>query len=110
RTAGADGEGPAPDRARREARPGTGRRTARRLRTPARWHRRGFRRRLRARARDCPREKAILNAMPRAAWCLLLCVAVAVPAAAQQKDPLPVFAADLRGVFARHKAEPSVAT
>lgn len=28
----------------------------------------------------------------------------------QQKDPLPIFAADVHGVFARHKTEPSVAT
>jgi hypothetical protein len=32
-----------------------------------------------------------------------------VPAAAQQKEPLPIFAADLRGVFARHKTEPDIA-
>ncbi len=48
--------------------------------------------------------------MPRAAWCLLFCVAIGMPAAAQQKDPIPPFAADVRGAFARHKAEPSVAT
>jgi hypothetical protein len=42
--------------------------------------------------------------------CLLACVALAAPAAAQQKEPLPPFAADLRGAFARHKAEPSVAS
>jgi len=42
--------------------------------------------------------------------CLLAGVAIAAPAAAQQKEPLPPFAADLRGAFARHKAEPSVAT
>jgi hypothetical protein len=41
---------------------------------------------------------------------LLACVAIAAPAAAQQKEPLPPFAVDLRGAFARHKAEPSVAT
>jgi hypothetical protein len=34
----------------------------------------------------------------------------AAPAAAQQKEPLPPFVADLRGFFARHKSEPSVAT
>jgi hypothetical protein len=34
----------------------------------------------------------------------------AAPAAAQQKEPLPVFAADLRGIFARHKTDPSVAS
>jgi hypothetical protein len=40
----------------------------------------------------------------------LILLSFAVPAAAQQKDPLPIFAADLRGIFARHKSEPSVAT
>jgi hypothetical protein len=35
---------------------------------------------------------------------------MAAPAAAQQKEPIGRFAADLRGIFARHKAEPSVAT
>jgi opacity protein-like surface antigen len=43
----------------------------------------------------------------RAASVLVL---FAAPAAAQQKEPLPIFAADLRGIFARHKAEPSTAT
>lgn len=42
--------------------------------------------------------------------CLLACLTIAVPAAAQQKEPIPRFAADIRGAFARHKAEPSVAT
>lgn len=42
--------------------------------------------------------------------CLLVYLAIAVPAAAQQKEPIPLFAADIRGAFARHKAEPSVAT
>jgi hypothetical protein len=42
--------------------------------------------------------------------CLLVCLAIAAPAAAQQKEPLPPFAADFRGAFARHKTEPSVAT
>lgn len=42
--------------------------------------------------------------------CLLACLAIAAPVAAQQKEPLPPFTVDLRGVFARHKAEPSVAT
>jgi hypothetical protein len=32
------------------------------------------------------------------------------PAAAQQKEPIPPFVADIRGIFARHKSEPSVAT
>jgi hypothetical protein len=43
---------------------------------------------------------------------LLVCLAIAAPAAAQQqqKEPMGRFAADLRGIFARHKAEPSVAT
>jgi hypothetical protein len=40
----------------------------------------------------------------------LILLSFAAPAAAQQKDPLPIFAADLRGIFARHKTEPSVAT
>lgn len=35
---------------------------------------------------------------------------LAAPAAAQQKEPLPPFVADLHGIFARHKNEPSVAT
>jgi hypothetical protein len=43
-------------------------------------------------------------------WCLLVCLAIAAPAAAQQKEPIGRFAVDLRGIFARHKAEPSVAT
>lgn len=44
----------------------------------------------------------------RAAFFVLL---LATPASAQQqKEPLPVFAGDLRFVFARHKTEPSVAT
>jgi len=30
-------------------------------------------------------------------------------ASAQQKEPLPIFAADLRGIFARHKTEPDIA-
>src|SRR5258706_12290766 len=42
--------------------------------------------------------------------CLVVSLAIAVPAAAQQKEPIGRFAADLRGIFARHKAEPSVAT
>lgn len=41
---------------------------------------------------------------------LLFCLAIAVPAAAQQKEPIGPFVIDLRGAFARHKAEPSVAT
>jgi hypothetical protein len=42
--------------------------------------------------------------------CLLACLALAAPAVAQQKEPLPPFTVDIRGAFARHKAEPSVAT
>ena len=42
-----------------------------------------------------------------AALCLTLS---SVPAAAQQNEPIGGFAADVRGTFARHKLEPSVAT
>jgi len=41
---------------------------------------------------------------------LVLFAAAAAPAAAQQKEPLPPFVADVHGIFARHKDEPSVAT
>ena len=41
---------------------------------------------------------------------LLVCLAVAAPAAAQQKEPIAPFVLDLRGAYARHKAEPSVAS
>jgi hypothetical protein len=41
--------------------------------------------------------------------CLLFCLAIAAPASAQQKEPIGRFAADLRGVFARHKLEPDIA-
>jgi hypothetical protein len=41
---------------------------------------------------------------------LLFCLALAAPAAAQQKEPIGPFVLDLRGAFGRHKAEPSVAT
>jgi opacity protein-like surface antigen len=41
---------------------------------------------------------------------LVLCLAFAAPAAAQQKEPIGPFAIDVRGALARHKAEPSVAT
>jgi hypothetical protein len=41
---------------------------------------------------------------------LFLFLALATPAAAQQKEPIGPFAIDLRGAFGRHKAEPSVAT
>ena len=47
--------------------------------------------------------------MRRAASCLLLCLAIATPASAQQKEPIGRFAIDLRGLFARHKKEPTVA-
>ena len=40
----------------------------------------------------------------------LMTLMIAAPAAAQQKDPISPFVVDLRGAFARHKAEPSVAT
>jgi len=43
----------------------------------------------------------------RAASMLLM---LAAPAAAQQKEPLPPFVADIHGIFARHKSEPSIAT
>lgn len=36
-------------------------------------------------------------------------IAFAAPAAAQTKEPLPIFAADLHGIFARHKIEPDIA-
>jgi hypothetical protein len=47
--------------------------------------------------------------MRRAASCLLLCLAIATPVSAQQNEPIGRFALDLRGVFARHKKEPTVA-
>jgi hypothetical protein len=47
--------------------------------------------------------------MRRAASCLLLCFAIATPVSAQQKEPIGRFAVDLRGLFARHKKEPTVA-
>ena len=40
---------------------------------------------------------------------VLFCLALASPAAAQQKEPIGPFVVDVRGAFARHKAEPSVA-
>ena len=44
-------------------------------------------------------------------WVAAICLALpAAPAAAQQHAPISGFAADVRGVFARHKLEPSVAT
>ena len=48
--------------------------------------------------------------MRRVVCCLLVCLAIAAPAVAQQKEPIPPFVVDIRGAFARHKAEPSVAT
>ena len=48
--------------------------------------------------------------MFRASCSLLICLLFAAPAAAQQKEPLAPFVVDLHGVFARHKAEPGVAT
>ena len=47
--------------------------------------------------------------MRRAASCLLLCLAIATPVSAEQKEPIGRFALDLRGIFARHKKEPIVA-
>ena len=47
--------------------------------------------------------------MTRSVCCLLACLAIAVPARAQQKEPVGPFVVDMRGAFARHKAEPSVA-
>ena len=55
-------------------------------------------RRLRSRPSVC----CLLTAV----CCLLLPARRAV---AQQKEPLPPFAADLRGIFARHKVEPDIA-
>ena len=48
--------------------------------------------------------------MRRAAWLLALALCLPASALAQQKEPIGRFAADIRGAFARHKAEPSVAT
>jgi hypothetical protein len=48
--------------------------------------------------------------MSRALCLLLICLAFAAPAAAQQKEPLAPFVVDVHGIYARHKAEPSVAT
>ena len=41
--------------------------------------------------------------------CLLACLAIAAPARAQQAESIGPFVVDIRGAFARHKAEPSVA-
>jgi len=40
---------------------------------------------------------------------LLVCLAIAAPAAAQQKEPIGPFVVDVRAVFARHKVEPDIA-
>jgi hypothetical protein len=48
--------------------------------------------------------------MRRPALLFCACLAIAAPAAAQQKELIGPFAIDIRGAFARHKAEPSVAT
>lgn len=45
----------------------------------------------------------------RLAVCLIG-LAIAAPAAAQQKEPIAPFVVDVRGAFGRHKAEPTVAT
>ena len=47
--------------------------------------------------------------MRRVVCWIFLCLAFASPAFAQQKEPLPIFAADVRGIFARHKLEPDIA-
>ena len=50
------------------------------------------------------------DVMRRVSSALLMCLALAAPAAAQQKEPIAPFAVDLRGAYGRHKAEPSVAS
>jgi hypothetical protein len=47
--------------------------------------------------------------MRRVVYSLFVCLAIAAPASAQQKEPIGRFAADLRGIFARHKVEPDIA-
>jgi hypothetical protein len=47
--------------------------------------------------------------MHRIVSCLAVCLAIAAPARAQQKEAVAPFVVDIRGAFARHKAEPSVA-
>ena len=47
--------------------------------------------------------------MRRATSCLFLLLFLAAPAAAQQKEPIGPFVADIRGIFARHKVEPDIA-
>jgi hypothetical protein len=59
------------------------------------------------------RETAVYTSddlMRRPALVLSICLAIATPAAAQQKEPIAPFVVDVRGAFGRHKAEPSVAT
>ena len=48
--------------------------------------------------------------MRRVLFALLIGLSLAVPAAAQQKEPIGPFVVDLRGAYGRHKSEPSVAT
>jgi hypothetical protein len=48
--------------------------------------------------------------MRRVSSALLMCLALAAPAAAQQKEPIAPFVVDLRVAYGRHKAEPSVAS
>src|SRR6266850_6099676 len=47
--------------------------------------------------------------MHRIVSCLAVCLAIAAPARAQQKEGISPFVVDIRGATARHKAEPSVA-
>jgi hypothetical protein len=47
--------------------------------------------------------------MVRIVGALLMCLGFAAPAAAQQDQPIGRFVADFRGVYGRHKVEPSVA-
>ena len=47
--------------------------------------------------------------MRRISYCLLSCLAIAAPAAAQQNEPIGRFVVDVRGIFARHKLEPDIA-
>ena len=48
--------------------------------------------------------------MSRGAFVLAFTLCAASHAAAQQKEPIGPYVVDIRGAFARHKAEPSVAT
>jgi hypothetical protein len=50
-----------------------------------------------------------VSLVTRAVLSLLICLAFAAPALAQQQEPLPIFVADVRGIFARHKVEPDIA-